>query len=73
MPGKLGTVLRLGPVPGSEVQLDPGRAQELGQGSMSVFALKSGPGVKQMMLEPESVYELDPLENLEPGTVSELD
>ena len=48
MPGKLGPVLRLGPVPESELPLGPRWAPALGQGSRSVFALKLGPGVKQM-------------------------
>lgn len=76
MPGKLGPVLRLGPVPGFELQPDPGWAQEPGQGSKSVSALKLGPGVKQrMLLEPKSACELrpGPSEKLEPETVSELD
>lgn len=82
MPGKLGPVLRLGPVPKSELWLGPRWAQELGQGSRSVSALKLGPGVKQMMiLEPKSECELgsgplkkqEPERVLEPETASELD
>lgn len=76
MPGKLGPVLRLGPVPESELQLGPRWALELGRGSRSVFALKLGPGVKQMMiLEPKSACELGPgpSEKLEPETASEMD
>lgn len=74
MPGKLGPVLRLGPVPESELQLSPRWALELGPGSRSMFALKLGPGVKQMMiLEPKSACELGPgpLEKLEPEGVLE--
>lgn len=62
-------MLRPGPVLKSGWQMDPDWVQELGQGSRSVFALKLGPEVKQMMmLEPKSVCELElgPLENLEP-------
>lgn len=73
-PGKLEPVLRLGPVLESGWQMDPEWAQELEQGSRSVFAPKLGPGVKQMMLlEPKSVCEpeLGPLENLEPEGVLE--
>lgn len=73
-PGKLGPVLRLGPGLTSGWQMDPERAQELGQGSRSVFAPKLGPGVKQMMMqEPKSVCELELglLENLEPKGVLE--
>lgn len=52
-------MLRLVPVPRFEVQMDPGWAEELGPDSKSVYALKLGPGVKQMtMLEPKSVCEL---------------
>lgn len=59
MPGKLGSVLRLGPTPESELLLGPRWALQLGQGSKSVSALKLGPGVKQMMiLEPKSACEL---------------
>lgn len=75
MPGKLEPVLRLGPAPGSELQQDPGWAQELGQGSKSMSALKLGPGVEQMMLlEPKSACGLGPgpSEKLEPETTSEL-
>lgn len=74
--GKLEPVLRLGPVLKSGWQIDPEWAQELEQGSRSVFAPKLEPGVKQMMLlEPKSVCELElsPLENLEPETMFELD
>lgn len=82
MPGKLEPGLRLEPVLKSGRQMDPDWAQELRQGSRSVFAPKLGSGVKQMMmLEPKSVCELElgPLENLvpkwvlEPETVFELD
>lgn len=82
MPGKLGPVLRLGPVPESELQLGPRWALELGQGSRSVFALKLRPGVKQMTTpEPKSECELglgpskkqEPEGVLEPETASELD
>lgn len=76
LPGKLEPVLRLGPVLTSAWQVDLEWAQELEQGSGSVFAPKLGPGVKQvMLLEPKSVCELElgPLENLEPETVFELD
>lgn len=76
MPGKLEPVLRLGPVLTSGWQMDLEWAQELEQGSGSVFAPKLGPGVKQMMLlEPKSVCELElgPLESLEPETMFELD
>lgn len=82
MPGKLGPVLRLGPVPEFELWLDPRWALELGQGSRSVFALKLGPGVKQMTTpEPKSECELglgpsekqEPERVLEPETASELD
>lgn len=74
MPGKLEPVLRLGPVITSGWQMDLEWAQELEQGSGSVFALRLGPGVKQMMLlEPKSVCELElgPLESLEPEGVLE--
>lgn len=76
MPGTLEPVLRLGPVLTSGWQMDLEWAQELEQGSGSVFALRLGPGVKQMMLlEPKSVCELElgPLESLEPETMFELD
>lgn len=74
MPGKLEPVLRLGPVLTSGWQMDLEWAQELEQGSGSVFAPRLGPGVKQMMLlEPKSVCELElgPLESLEPEGVLE--
>lgn len=59
MLGKPGPVLRLVPVPESELKMDPEWAQELGPGSRSVYALKLGPGAKQMtMLEPKSACEL---------------
>lgn len=82
MPGKLGSVLRLGPMPESELLLGPRWAPELGQGSKSVSALKLGPGAKQMMiLEPKSACELglgpseklEPEWVLEPKTASEMD
>lgn len=76
LPGKLEPVLRLGPVLTSAWQMDLEWAQELEQGSGSVFAPKLGPGVEQvMLLEPKSVcaLELGPLENLEPETRFELD
>lgn len=76
MPGTLEPVLRLGPVLTSGWQMDLEWAQELEQGSGSVFAPRLGPGVKQMMLlEPKSVCELElgPLESLEPETMFELD
>lgn len=61
MPGKPGPVLKLVPMPGSELQVDPGWAQELGLGSKSTYALKLWPGVKQMpMLEPKSGCEVGP-------------
>lgn len=74
MPGKLEPVLRLGPVITSGWQMDLEWAQELEQGSGSVFAPRLGPGVKQMMLlESKSVCELElgPLESLEPEGVLE--
>lgn len=74
MPGKLGPVLKLGPVPEFGLWLGPRWALEVGQGSRSVFALKLGPGGKQMMIpEPKSVCELGlgPLEKLEPEWVLE--
>lgn len=46
LPGKLGPVLRLEPVPESEQKQGPWWALEPGQGSRSVFVLKVGPGVK---------------------------
>lgn len=82
MPGKLGPVLRLGPAPELELWLGSRWILELGQGSRSVFALKLGPGVKQLtILEPKSEYELvlgpsekqEPEGVLEPKTASELD
>lgn len=46
-------------MPESELWLGPRWALELGQGSRSVFALKLGPGVKQMTIpEPKSKCEL---------------
>lgn len=74
--------MRLGPVPESELWLGPRWALELGQDSRSVFALKLGPGLKQMMIpEPKSKCELglgpskkqEPEKVLEPGKASELD
>lgn len=82
MPEKLGPVLRLGPASESVLWLGPRWALEMGLGSRSVFALKLGPGVKQMTTpEPKSNCELGlgPLEKqepegvLEPETASELD
>lgn len=53
--------MKLVPMPGSELQVDPGWAQELGLGSKSTYALKLWPGVKQMpMLEPKSGCEVGP-------------
>lgn len=72
-PGELKTVQRLGPVPESELQLGPRWTADWEPGSTSMSALKLGPGVKQMILEPGLVCEpeLAPLEKLEPEEVLE--
>lgn len=81
MPEKLGPVPRLGPASESVLRLGPRWALEMGLGSRSVFALKLGPGVKQMTTpEPKSNCELgsgpseqEPEGVLEPEKASELD